>query len=148
MVLRFLAVALCVLVTVPAAADPALERAKAVLAKGILFDGHNDLPWAIRQSKDAPGDVDAYDIRTKAPGDGQTDIGWMQIERVDHAVPVLRDLREPGGGQFVHAVGAMNDPCTLRAQPPECSREQFRVLRPRYAHQLTFRTGWVRQRTK
>jgi hypothetical protein len=24
--------------------DPALEHAKAVLAKGILFDGHNDLP--------------------------------------------------------------------------------------------------------
>jgi membrane dipeptidase len=54
--------------------DPALEHAKAILAKGILFDGHNDLPWAIRQFKDAAGDVDAYDIRTKAPGDGQTDI--------------------------------------------------------------------------
>jgi len=40
----------------------------------ILFDGHNDLPWTIRQFKDAPGDVDRYDIRTKAPGDGQTDI--------------------------------------------------------------------------
>ncbi len=53
---------------------PALEHAKAVLAKGILFDGHNDLPWAIRQFKDAPGDVDAYDIREKAPPGGQTDL--------------------------------------------------------------------------
>ena len=42
--------------------------------KAILFDGHNDLPWAIRQLKDAPGDVDAYDIREHAPAGGQTDI--------------------------------------------------------------------------
>ncbi len=54
--------------------DPALEHAKAVLAKGILFDGHNDLPWTIRGWKVAPGDVDAYDIRGKAPEGGQTDI--------------------------------------------------------------------------
>jgi len=57
-----------------AATDPALEHAQALLAKGILFDGHNDLPWAIRGWKDAPGDVDAYDIRTRAPEGGQTDI--------------------------------------------------------------------------
>jgi membrane dipeptidase len=57
-----------------AQADDALARAKAVLDQSILFDGHNDLPWTIRQYEAAPGDVDAYDIRTKAPGDGQTDI--------------------------------------------------------------------------
>lgn len=67
---------LLALATAPvhAGTDPALEHAKAVLAKGILFDGHNDLPWAIRQFKDAPGDVDAYDIRKQAPPGGQTDI--------------------------------------------------------------------------
>jgi len=54
--------------------DPALDHAKAVLAKGILFDGHNDLPWTIREYKEAPGDIHAYDIRTRAPEGGQTDI--------------------------------------------------------------------------
>ena len=74
MVLRFLAAPLVLLVSLSAQADPALDHAKEVLAKGILFDGHNDLPWAIRQSKTAPGDVDAYDLRTNAPDEGQTDI--------------------------------------------------------------------------
>jgi membrane dipeptidase len=54
--------------------DPALAHARELLAQGILFDGHNDLPWTIRKFKDAPGDVDAYDLRAKAPGSGQTDI--------------------------------------------------------------------------
>jgi len=54
--------------------DAALAHAKELLAKGILFDGHNDLPWAIRSWKDAPGDVDKYDIREHAPTGGQTDI--------------------------------------------------------------------------
>jgi membrane dipeptidase len=55
-----------------ATADPALVHARQVLAKGLLFDGHNDLPWAIRADKTALGAVAAYDLRTHAPG--QTDI--------------------------------------------------------------------------
>jgi membrane dipeptidase len=54
--------------------DPAVGRARELLAQGILFDGHNDLPWAIRGWKEAPGDVDKYDIRGQAPPGGQTDI--------------------------------------------------------------------------
>lgn len=54
----------------PSAAD--LEHARRVLADAILFDGHNDLPWAIRTDKKAPGDVLAYDLRGSAAG--QTDI--------------------------------------------------------------------------
>ena len=79
--------------------DPALEHAKAVLAKGILFDGHNDLPWAIRQFKDAPGDVDAYDIRAKAPGDGQTDIPRLRAGGVG---AIFWSVYTPGeaGGDF------------------------------------------------
>ena len=52
--------------------DAVLQQARAFLRKHILIDGHNDLPWAIRESKDAPSDVVAYDLtkRTK----GQTDI--------------------------------------------------------------------------
>jgi membrane dipeptidase len=60
--------------------DAALRQARALLAKHILIDGHNDLPWAIRESKDAPSDVAAYDLmkRTK----GQTDIPRLREGRV------------------------------------------------------------------
>jgi len=70
--------------TTPATAhaDAALEHAKAVLERSILFDGHNDLPWAIREYKAAPGDVAAYDLRTHAPGKGQTDIPRLREGRV------------------------------------------------------------------
>src|SRR5574341_59042 len=66
-----------------AAEDP-LGRAKAVLARHPIVDGHNDLAWAIRENAAAPRDVVAYDLRR--PTAGNTD-----IER----------LRQGGvGGQF------------------------------------------------
>ncbi|MEK0430424.1 MAG: hypothetical protein RL139_228 [Gemmatimonadota bacterium] len=49
-------------------ADPHLARALRVLRSAPLIDGHNDLPWAIRESKTAPRDVDAYDLRRTTPG--------------------------------------------------------------------------------
>lgn len=85
---RYLVV-VTVLAALPAAAraeteDPALRHARALLAKTLLIDGHNDLPWAIRTAKDAPHDVVAYDLRKTTPGN--TD---------------LKRLREGGlGGQF------------------------------------------------
>jgi membrane dipeptidase len=58
----------------PSPAD--LEHARRVLADAILFDGHNDLPWAIRTDKKTPGDVAAYDLH--GPVAGQTDIPRMR----------------------------------------------------------------------
>ncbi|MEO8140975.1 MAG: membrane dipeptidase, partial [Gemmatimonadota bacterium] len=57
------------------APDPALEHARRLLASTILIDGHNDLPWEIRTSKDAPRDVVAYDLR------GHTK-GYTDLERL------------------------------------------------------------------
>ncbi len=54
------------------AADPHLELARRVLRTTPLFDGHNDLPWAIRQSPTARGNVAAYDLRTRT--EGHTDL--------------------------------------------------------------------------
>lgn len=54
----------------PSPAD--FEHARRVLADAILFDGHNDLPWAIRTDKKTPGDIVAYDLRGTVAG--QTDI--------------------------------------------------------------------------
>jgi membrane dipeptidase len=61
---------LTLLMASPAAAqskDPALERARRLLESSPLIDGHNDLPWEIRESKSAPRDVAAYDLRRRAP---------------------------------------------------------------------------------
>lgn len=49
--------------------DPDLRRARDLLRRHPLIDGHNDLPWAIRQFADAPGDLEAYDLRGRAPGE-------------------------------------------------------------------------------
>ncbi len=48
-----------------AQADPHLEKAMRVLSRTPLVDGHNDLPWGIRESEAAPRDVhaSAHDLR-------------------------------------------------------------------------------------
>src|SRR5829696_5152709 len=60
--------------------DPALEHARKLLASTPLIDGHNDLPWEIREAKDAPRDVAAYDIRGQAPK--QTDLPRLKEGKV------------------------------------------------------------------
>ena len=56
--------------------DKALTHARQLLKKVILVDGHNDLPWAIRTDKKAPGDVAAYDLNGTVPG--QTDLTRLE----------------------------------------------------------------------
>ncbi len=56
--------------------DPALEHARKLLRSTPLVDGHNDLPWAIREYKDAPRDVARYDLRGSVPG--QTDLARLK----------------------------------------------------------------------
>ena len=48
--------------------DPYLERARAVLRSTPLVDGHNDLPWRIREDTVHANDLDAYDLRKRTPG--------------------------------------------------------------------------------
>lgn len=55
--------------------DRALEHARKLLRSTPLIDGHNDLPWAIRESEKAPRDVAAYDLRTGTTG--HTDLNRM-----------------------------------------------------------------------
>src|SRR5919206_2190403 len=97
----------------PAAAqssDPALEHAKKLLESTPLIDGHNDLPWEIRESKTGPRDVAAYDIRHAAPK--QTDLPRMAEGRV--------------GGQFwsIYIPGEIKDSGYARVQ-----LEQFDIAR-------------------
>ncbi|WP_129648758.1 dipeptidase [Peristeroidobacter agariperforans] len=65
-------VAFAALSTAHADEDKALAHARQLLKKVILVDGHNDLPWAIRTDKKAPGDVAAYDLNGTVTG--QTDL--------------------------------------------------------------------------
>jgi membrane dipeptidase len=62
--------------TLAAADDPNLARARRLLAKHPLIDGHNDLPWAIREYEKAPRDVVAYDLRQ--PTTGNTDFARLK----------------------------------------------------------------------
>ncbi len=56
--------------------DAHMEVARRVLSTTPLFDGHNDLPWAIRGYDEAPRDVVAYDLRKATPG--HTDIARLR----------------------------------------------------------------------
>jgi membrane dipeptidase len=91
--------------------DRALEHARKLLRSSPLVDGHNDLPWEkIRQSKTAPRDVAAYDLRARTSG--HTD---------------LARLREGGvGAQFwsIYVPGEMKDSGYARVQ-----LEQFDIAK-------------------
>jgi membrane dipeptidase len=60
-----------------AADEAALAHARKLLRSAILVDGHNDLPWAVRTNKAAPGDVAAYDLRSTTSG--QTDLARLKV---------------------------------------------------------------------
>ena len=60
--------------------DRALEHARQLLKSTPLIDGHNDLPWEIREFKAAPRDVAAYDLRSRTPK--HTDLGRLKEGQV------------------------------------------------------------------
>jgi len=62
--------------------DGALRRALELLKKVPLVDGHNDLPWVIRNDKIAQGDVLKYDL-ARRHNDGDTDIPSTAFLRID-----------------------------------------------------------------
>src|SRR6476660_3609398 len=94
----------------PPAPDAALAHARALLRSTPLIDGHNDLPWEIRRSRDHPFDVAAYDLRKPAPK--HTDLARMQAGQV--------------GAQFwsIYTDGEMKDSGYARVQ-----LEQFDIAR-------------------
>lgn len=70
----------CAQASQSASADPHIARAERVLRAVPLIDGHNDLPWAIREFRDAPMDVERYDLRQRTAG--HTDIARMREGRL------------------------------------------------------------------
>lgn len=79
--MRRLTFALASLLSLPALAATAptaeqLRHAHAILKAAPLVDGHNDLPYEIRESKTAPRDVDAYDLNATTAQ--ETDIARLK----------------------------------------------------------------------
>jgi membrane dipeptidase len=77
--------------------DRALERARKLLRSTPLIDGHNDLPWTIRETTNAPRDVAAYDLRTRTPG--HTDLARLaegQVGAQFWSIYIPGDIKDSG----------------------------------------------------
>jgi membrane dipeptidase len=57
-----------------------MARAIKVLTAQPIIDGHNDLPWRIREDKNHPMDIAAYDLRGHTPG--MTDLARLKAGHV------------------------------------------------------------------
>jgi len=84
-------VGLLLLAANPVQADKALERAKEFLDNQPIIDGHNDLPWVLREMDP---ELSSVDLRAIAPTD--TDIPRMRIGGVGGQfwsvyIPAVRD---------------------------------------------------------
>lgn len=97
---RLALVAAALLLAPPALAagdeDAALRHARELLASTILVDGHNDLPWVIREWADGPMDVEKYDLRQAAPH--ETDLARLRAGRVGAQFWSVYVPGEIGGG--------------------------------------------------
>ena len=77
--------------------DPRLlERARSLLREHPLIDGHNDLPWTIRQDREAAGDPDRYDLAR--PTRGNTDLARLRAGGVGAQFWSVYVPAETGGG--------------------------------------------------
>jgi len=105
------------------APDPYLARVKRLLATTPIIDGHNDLPWEIRENREKPRDVDHFDLRTN-----------LKNQDTD-----LARLKQGGvGGQFwsIYIPGEVKDSGYARIQ-----LEQFDIARrmiARYDKEMVF----------
>lgn len=90
--------------------------ARKVLSESPLIDGHNDLPWAIRNHAAAPHDVEAYDLRGRVPG--HTDLARLRQGQL--------------GGQF-WSVYIPGDTATQRLGFAKVQLEQIDIARRVFA---------------
>ncbi len=105
------------------APDPYVARVKRLLATTPIIDGHNDVPWEIRENREKPRDVDHFDLRTN-----------LKNQDTD-----LARLKQGGvGGQFwsIYIPGEVKDSGYARIQ-----LEQFDIARrmiARYDKEMVF----------
>jgi len=110
-----------------------VERARRLLARHPLIDGHNDLAWVIRNAPKAPGDVEAYDLRRRTPGD--TDLARLREGRVPPARHVARAARPSRPLTNTHRAGPVAPagprPANSGGAPAACEGRMNDGLRTR-----------------
>jgi membrane dipeptidase len=90
--------------------DPALARARALLDKVPLIDGHNDLPWTIRES--FASDLARVDLRKR----GAT---------VDTDIPRLREGHVSGQFWSVYIPSDLSNPARTQLEQIELARRMI-----------------------
>src|SRR5512142_2487020 len=104
------------------ATDPYMARALRVLRAHPVMDGHNDLPWRIREDSVHPHDVDGYDLRTKTPG--MTDLARLARGHVGGQFWSIYIPGEPGDSAYRSNGAVSSKPGYARVQ-----LEQFDIAR-------------------
>jgi membrane dipeptidase len=96
------------------APDPYMARALRVLKTSPVFDGHNDLPWRIREDKTHPRDVAAYDLRKRTPG--MTDLPRLKQGHVGAQFWSVYIPGEPGDANYAPNGAVSSTPGYARVQ--------------------------------
>jgi membrane dipeptidase len=109
-------------VTRAQASDPNMARALRVLRASPVMDGHNDLPWRIREDSVHPMDVEAYDLRKKTPG--MTDLARLKQGHVGAQFWSIYTPGEPTDGAYKSKGTVASMPGYARVQ-----LEQFDIAR-------------------
>ena len=139
-------VALFVSALMPARAqnvDPYLERARAVLRTSPLVDGHNDLPWRVREDTLHANDIEAYDLRKRTPG--MTDLARLTQGMVGAQFWSVYIPGEPEAGDYKRNGAVSSVPGYARVQ-----LEQIQLARrmiAKYPDRLAFATSTAEVRT-
>jgi membrane dipeptidase len=94
--------------------DPYMERALKVLRASPVMDGHNDLPWRIREDTVHPHDVNAYDLRKHAPG--MTDLARLKAGHVGAQFWSIYIPGEPTDGAYKSNGSVSSKPGYARVQ--------------------------------
>lgn len=134
---RVLIVALAFVIVWPSNAaqmsdEEALARAHRLLKKAILFDGHNDLPWAIRDDAQARGNVALYDLRQTTPGN--TDLDRLKRGHVGAQFWSVYTPGDTGGGYARTQLEQIDIARQVIARYPESLRLATSVAEIRAAH--------------
>ncbi len=110
-----------------------IAHARQLLRTAPLIDGHNDLPWRIREDSAHPMDVDAYDLRQHTPG--MTDLPRLRAGGVGAQFWSVYIPGEPEDATYAHdSTSVTSTPGYARAQ-----LEQIDIARrviARYPDQL------------
>ena len=117
--------------------DPYLARAKAVLRTTPLVDGHNDLPWRIREDTLHANDLDAYDLRKRTPG--MTDFARMKQGMIGAQFWSVYIPGEPDASDYRRNGKVSSVPGYARAQLEQI--ELARRMIAKYPERLVFATS-------